>query len=96
LPSAWLFGSGIPNIAETRTLQAERKASLEQALEEADLLCQLAESRGEEAEPSQFILSLSRFDFSTTDITRLVLRRRNLREARKRFQDPRKTSKIAA
>src|SRR5215469_3157230 len=84
------------NMAEIRTLQAERKASLEQALEEADLLCQLAESRGEEAEPSQFILSLSRFDFSTTDIARLVLRRRNLREARKRLQDPRQPSKIAA
>jgi hypothetical protein len=34
------------NMAEIRTLQAERKASLEQALEEADLFCQLAESRG--------------------------------------------------
>jgi hypothetical protein len=83
-------------MAEIRTLQAERKASLEQALEEADLLCQLAESRGEEAEPAQFMMSLSRFDFSTTDITRLILRRRNLRQARKQFQDPRKPSKIAA
>jgi hypothetical protein len=84
------------NMAEIRTLQAERKASLEQALEEADLLCQLAESRGEEAEPSQFIMSLSRFDFSGPDVARLVLRRRNLRQARKQFQDPRKPSKIAA
>jgi hypothetical protein len=84
------------NMAEIRTLQAERKASVEQALEEADLLCQLAESRGEEAEPAQFIVSLSRFDFSGPDIERLILRRRNLREARKRFQDPRKPSKIAA
>jgi hypothetical protein len=83
------------NMAEIRTLQSERKASLEQALEEADLLCQLAESKGEEAEPSQFI-SVARFDFSSTDITRLVLRRRSLREARKKFQDPRKPSKIAA
>jgi hypothetical protein len=41
-------------------------------------------------------MPLSRFDFSTTDITRLMLRRRNLREARKRFQDLRKPSKIAA
>jgi hypothetical protein len=83
------------NMVEIRTLQTERKASLEQALEEADLLCQLAESKGEEAEPSQFI-SVARFDFSSTDITRLVLRRRSLREARKKFQDPRKPSKIAA
>jgi hypothetical protein len=83
------------NMDQIRTLQAERKTSLEQLLEEADLLCQLAESKGEEADPSQFI-SVSRFDFSTTDITRLVLRRRNLRQARKQFQDPRKPSKIAA
>jgi hypothetical protein len=83
------------NMVEIRTLQAERKASLEQALEEADLLCQLAESKGEQAEPSQFV-SVARFDFSATDITRLVLRRRSLREARKKFQDPRKPSKIAA
>jgi hypothetical protein len=83
------------NMAEIRTLQAARKADLEQALEEVDLLCQLAESRGEEAEPSYFV-SLSRFDFSTADISRLLLRRRDLREAKKRFQDPRKPSKIAA
>jgi hypothetical protein len=31
-------------MAEIRTLQAERKASLEQPCEEADLLCQLGES----------------------------------------------------
>jgi hypothetical protein len=84
------------DMAEICTRQAERKASLERALEEADLLCQLAESRGEEAEPSQFISSLSRFDFSGPDIARLVLRRRNLRQARKQFQDPRMPSKIAA
>jgi hypothetical protein len=83
------------NMAEIRTLQAERKYDLEQLLEEADLLCQLAESRGEEADPSQFV-SLRRFDFSTLDVTRLVNRRRDLREAKKRFQDPRKPSKIAA
>jgi hypothetical protein len=83
------------NMVEIRTLQAERKSNLEHALEEADLLCQLAESKGEEAEPSQFV-TLSRFDFSTTDITRLVKRRRDLRQARKQFQDPRKPSKIAA
>jgi hypothetical protein len=83
------------NMGQIRTLQAERKASLEEALEEADLLCQLAESKGEEAEPSQFFL-LRGLDFSTTDIARLVLRRRNLRQARKQFQDPRKQSKIAA
>jgi hypothetical protein len=83
------------NMDQIRTLQAERKASLEQLLEEADLLCQLAESKGEEAEPAQFI-TVTRFDFSAPDITRLVVRRRALREARKKFQDPRKPSKLAA
>jgi hypothetical protein len=83
------------NMAEIRTLQAARKADLERALEEADLLCQLAESRGEDAEPSHFV-SFSRFDFSTNDIARLVNRRRDLREARKRFQEPKKPVKLAA
>lgn len=31
-----------------------------------------------------------RFDFSSTDAARLLLRYRNLREARKRFQEPKK------
>jgi hypothetical protein len=83
------------NMGEIRILQSHRKANLEQALEEADLLCQLAESKGEEADPSQFVV-LSRFDFSGPDIIRLVTRRRDLRQARKLFQDPRKPSKIAA
>ena len=42
------------NMAEIRILQVDRKTSLEQLLEEADLLCQFAESKGEEADPSQF------------------------------------------
>ena len=83
------------NMAELRTLQADRKAAIEQVLEEVDLLCQLAESRGEDYEPSQFT-SLARFDFSGADISRLLLRMRNLREARKQFQSTRKPSKIAA
>src|SRR5271170_3689674 len=83
------------NMVEIRILQSDRKSNLEQALEEADLLGQLAESKGEEADPSQFI-TLTRFDFSGPDIIRLVTRRRALRQARKLFQDPRKPSKIAA
>jgi hypothetical protein len=83
------------NMAEIRILQVDRKTSLEQLLEEADLLCQLAESKGEEADPSQFVV-LTRFDFSGPDVIRLVTRRRALCEARKKFQDPRKPSKIAA
>jgi hypothetical protein len=41
-------------------------------------------------------VSLSRFDFSTADISRLLLRRRDLREAKKRFQEPKKPVKLAA
>jgi hypothetical protein len=83
------------NMVEIRTLQVERKSNFEQALEEADLLGQLAESRGEDPLPSQIPLFIG-FDFSDSDITRLVRRRRALRQARKQFQDPRKPSKIAA
>jgi hypothetical protein len=83
------------NMVEIRILQSDRKVTMEQLLEEAELLCQLAESKGEEVDPSQFV-TLTKFDFSTTDVTRLILRMRNLREARKRFQEPRKPSKIAA
>src|SRR5271170_6656923 len=44
------------NMVEIRTLQAERKSNLEQALEEADLLGQLAESKGEDPTPWQIPL----------------------------------------
>jgi hypothetical protein len=83
------------NMVEIRALQAERKSNLEQALEEADLLGQLAESKGEDPTPWQIPL-FTKFDFSTNDIARMLLRRRALREARKKFQDTRKPSKIAA
>ena len=83
------------NMAEFRLLQDRRKAALDQALEEADLLAQLAESKGEDPEPvirGVFV----RFDFSSTDAVRLLLRYRNLREARRRFADPKKPVKRAA
>ena len=51
------------NMVEIRTLQAERKSNLEQALEEADLLGQLAESKGEDPTPWQIPL-FTKFDFS--------------------------------
>jgi hypothetical protein len=82
-------------MVEIRTLQADRKSNLEQALEEADLLGQLAESKGEDPLSWQIPL-FTRFDFSDNDITRMLNRRRALRQARKQFQDPRKPSKIAA
>lgn len=83
------------NLAELRTIQDRRKAALDAALEEADLLAQLAESKGEDIEPLLWPI-LGRFDFSTTDCLRVLLRYRNLREARRRFGDPKKPTKRAA
>lgn len=77
------------NMAELRALQQRRKATLDQALEDADLLAKLAESKGEDPEPVIRTVFI-RFDFSSTDAARLLLRYRNLREARKRFQEPKK------
>ena len=83
------------NMAELRTLQADRKAALEQALEEADLVFQLAESKGEDPDPYLPAI-FARFDFSTNDCKRLLLRRRTLQQARKQFPEPKRPSKIAA
>ncbi len=83
------------NMAELRTLQAAREAALQQALEDADLLGQLAESKGEDAAPWQAAV-LGKFDFSPADISRLLLRNRCLRQAKKQFREPGKPSKIAA
>ncbi len=71
------------NMAELRTLQDAPKATIDQALEETDLLGQLAESKG-------------RFDFSPADVSRLLLRMRRLRQAEKQFQEPHKPAKCAA
>lgn len=82
------------NMAELRTLQAERKVAIEQALEEAELLGQLAESKGED--PTAYHTSLlARFDFSTNDVARLLHRMRSLRQARKQFPEPQKPRLVA-
>ncbi len=83
------------NMAELRTLQAAREASLDKALEEADLLGQLAESKGEDATPWEAAVRL-RFDFSSADFSRLLVRMRSLRQAKKQFQEVRKPARIAA
>jgi hypothetical protein len=77
------------NLALIRQLQQDRKAALQQAVEEAELLAQFAASKGEtydierdfprEALPHQFV-------FSTTQIARLVAHRRRLSAAKKQFQ----------
>ncbi len=83
------------NMAELRTLQADRKATIDHALEEADLLGQLAESKGEDAAHWQSAV-LTKFDFSSTDVSRMLLRIRTLRQAKKQFQEPPKPAKRAA
>jgi hypothetical protein len=73
------------NMAELRTLRAERKAAREQALEEAVLLAQLAESKGEKYDAAaDFPPELLGTDsvFSPAAITRLIARNQRLNEAR--------------
>src|SRR5580658_10005192 len=73
------------NMVELRTLRAERKAVHQQALEEAQLLAQLAYSKGETYDPaSDFppeILQIGS-DFSSAGIRRLVSLNQRLNEAR--------------
>ncbi len=73
------------NMAELRTLRAERKAARDQALEEALLLSQLAQSKGEKYDPAaDFPPQLLGTDsvFSPAAITRLIARTQRLNEAR--------------
>jgi hypothetical protein len=74
------------NMAEFRTLRAERQAVRKQALEEAQLLAQLAYSKGEKYDPaSDFPPELLQIgsDFSSAGIRRLVARNQRLTEARR-------------
>jgi hypothetical protein len=73
------------NMAELRTLRAERQAARKQALEEAQLLAQLAHSKGEKYNPaSDFPPELLQIgsDFSAATLTRLLARNQRLTEAR--------------
>jgi hypothetical protein len=73
------------NMAELRTLRAERKAARDQALEEAVLLAQLAQSKGEKYDaaadfPPELLGTNS--VFSPAAITLLIARNQRLNEAR--------------
>jgi hypothetical protein len=73
------------NMAELRTLRAERKAARDQALEEAQLLAQLAQSKGEKYDAAaDFPPELLGADsvFSPAAISRLIARNQRLNEAR--------------
>jgi hypothetical protein len=73
------------NMAELRTLRAERKAARDQALEEAVLLAQLAESKGEKydaaADFPPELLGINSV-FSGAAVTLLIARNQRLSEAR--------------
>ena len=76
------------NLAILHHLQQQRHAALQQLLEEADLLAQLAASKGESYDPEIDLpreLLPPQFDFSTTQFARLAARHRLLAEARTRF-----------
>jgi hypothetical protein len=73
------------NMAELRTLRAERKAARDQALEEAVLLAQLAQSKGEKYDAvADFPPELLGPDsvFSSGAIARLIDRNQRLNQAR--------------
>jgi hypothetical protein len=73
------------NMAELRTLRAERKAARAQALEDAQLLAQLAHSKGQKYDAAvdfpPELLGIGS-DFSDASITRLIARNQRLTEAR--------------
>jgi hypothetical protein len=73
------------NMAELRTLRAERKAALDQALAEAVLLTQLAQSKGEKYDPAADfppeLLGIGS-EFSLAAVTLLIARTQRLNEAR--------------
>ena len=69
------------NMAEFRTLRAERLAARKQALEEAILLSQLAKSKGETYNPAADFPS-QEFVFSSAGFEQLIARQQRLDEAR--------------
>ena len=83
------------NMAELRGLQSARKAALQQALEEADLLAQMAESKGVTYDPAQDF-NAADFVCSTAEFARLLLRMGRLRHAKALGLAPRKPSRMAA
>jgi hypothetical protein len=83
------------NIAELRHLQAERRAALEQAIEEAALLSHMAKSKGESYNLAE-AFTRRNFEFSTEEIHRMVNRWQRLLEAKKFIAASRKPVRMAA
>ena len=70
------------NEARLYALQAERKAALEQALEDARLLAEAAESEGHPYDPAPDLTTRHGFAFSPPEFARLLDRHRRLTRAR--------------
>jgi hypothetical protein len=83
------------NMAELRRLQIERRAALEQAIEEAALLAHLAKSKGESYNMAE-AFTRRNFEFSTEEIARMVSRWHRLLEANQFAAPPRKAFRKAA
>jgi hypothetical protein len=83
------------NLAMLRKLQADRKAALHQAIQEAALLSQLSEARREAYEMAE-AFERRNFVFSTSEIAQMVSRYRRLEEAKKLSKAPRKALRMAA
>jgi len=74
------------NLAMLRQTQGDRKAAFQQAVEEAELLAELAEKAGESYQPAaEFPRQLlhPQFDFSSPQVARLVIHYRRLKEAKR-------------
>ena len=87
------------NLAMLRQLQADRKAAFEKAVEEAVMLTQLAEEKGQSYDPAKDFpreLLPANFDFSTPEIACLLVHRRRLNEAKTRAPEVKKRLQTAA
>ncbi len=83
------------NMEQLRRLQAERAAALQKAVEEAELLTQLAESEGKVYDiEREFMPELDqpKFVFSASEIARRVTRSRRLAQAKKQFTPHKKAA----
>ena len=87
------------NIAMLRQLQADRKTALDQAVEEAAALAELAEKSGQTYDPAKDFprqLLPAQFDFSTPEMARLIAHYRRLKQARRAQPKPEKRFQTAA
>ena len=87
------------NIAMLRQLQADRKAALDQAVDQAAALAELAEKAGQTYNPAKDFpreLLPANFDFSTPEIARLIAHQRRLRKVTRIDRKPEKRLQTAA